>query len=396
MKRVTIIGAGLGADTMTAEGLRAVERAQALFGAPRLLEPFRGGGKRCEPFYTAEKIAPVLAGYESGEFAVLVSGDPGFFSAADKLRAALPGCAVETLPGVSSLNALFARLGRTWQGAALVSCHGRVGPLVDTVRRSAVTFALTGGNASDLGAALTKAGFGELTVTVGEDLGRETERVRTMTARELAEAQVGSLACLVVDNPAPDARVRCGIPDGAFARGEVPMTKAEVRAVCAGKLALRPEDVCWDVGCGTGSVTVEMALAAWRGHVYGVDKNAEAAALTERNAEAFHLGNVTVRLGEAADVLPDLPAPDAVFIGGSGRRMGELFAVALSKNPRARIVVTAIALESAAAALEAFRANGLEAELTQISAAEGRAVAGLHMLTARNPIFIISGGGRDE
>jgi precorrin-6Y C5,15-methyltransferase (decarboxylating) len=396
MKTVTIVGAGMGPDTVTAEGLRAVEGADVLFGAPRMLADYAYLNKRAEPVYTADRIAPVLAEYDEGRFAVLVSGDAGFYSAAAKLCRELTDCRVEVLPGVSSLNCLAARLGRTWQEAALVSCHGRAGNLADTVRRNRDTFALTGGNAAELARALCRAGFGGLTVWLGENLGREDESVRSMTAEELTGVETASLAVLWIENPRADDRVRFGIPDGEFIRGRVPMTKSEIRAVTMSKLAPRPGDVCWDVGCGTGSVTVELALAAWRGAVYAVDKSEEAAELTERNAAAFHLGNVQVICGGAPEALEELPAPDTVFIGGSGRKMDAVFDVILRKNPRARVVVNAIALESVQAAMGAFESRGLVPDVVQVGTAAAKAAAGLHMMTAQNPIFIISGGGGDE
>lgn len=396
MKTVTIVGTGMGPDTVTQEGLRAIERADVLFGAPRMLADYAYLGKRSEAVYTAEKMRPVLEEYNEGRFAVLVSGDTGFYSAAAKLCEELADCQVEVLPGISSLNYLSARLGKTWQETALVSCHGRVGHLVDTVRRHLSTFVLTGGNVNELADALCRAGFGALTVQVGENLGRAEESVRAMTVEELSRTEVGSLAVLWIENPDADSRVRFGIPDGEFIRGDVPMTKAEIRAVTMSKLLPRPGDTCWDVGCGTGSVTVELALAAWQGCVCAVDKNEEAAALTQRNCAAFHLGNVTVIRGGAPEALRDLPAPDVVFVGGSGRNMDAIFDVALEKNPCARIAVNAIALESVQAALNAFASRGLTAELVQVGVASARTAGGLHMMMAQNPIFIISGGGRDE
>ena len=396
MKTVTIVGAGMGPDTVTQEGLRAIEGADVLFGAPRMLADYAYLHKRAETVYTAEGMRPVLAEYGEGRFAVLVSGDTGFYSAAAKLCAALPECRVEVLPGVSSLNYLSARLGKTWQDTALVSCHGRSGHLVDTVRRNASTFALTGGNVSELAQGLCRAGFGALTVHLGENLGRAGESVRAMTARELTRAAVGSLAVLRIENPDADDRVRFGIPDGEFIRGDVPMTKAELRAVTMSKLRPRSGDTCWDVGCGTGSVTVELALAAWRGRVYAVDRSEEAVGLTERNCDAFHLGNVTVLRGAAPAALHDLPAPDTVFVGGSGRSMEAIFDAALEKNPRARVAVNAIALESVQAALRAFESHGLTAEVVQVGVSAAKTVSGLHMLMAQNPIFIITGGGRNE
>ena len=392
MKTVTIVGTGMGPGTVTAEGLRAIESADVLLGAPRMLADYAYLNKPSAAVYTAEKIRPVLAEHGDGAYAVLVSGDTGFYSAATALCCQLEGCEVRVLPGISSLNYLSARLGRTWQDTSLVSCHGRSGPLADTVRRSKATFALTGGNIPELADELCRAGFGGLTAWVGERLGMGGERIRTMPVERLREEQFDSLAVLLIENPTPDDRVRFGIPDGEFVRGKVPMTKAEIRAITLSKLGIRPGDVCWDVGCGTGSVTVEMALAAYQGHVYGVDKNEEAVALTEQNAAAFHLGNVITICGGAPDALRDLPAPDAVFVGGSGGQMDAVFDIVLEKNPHARIVVNAIALESAQTALKAFTAHGMEPELVQIGVSAAKAVAGLHMMMAQNPIFVISGG----
>jgi len=396
MKTVTIVGAGMGPDTVTQEGLRAIERADALFGAPRMLADYAYLNKRAEAVYTADKMRPVLAEYDEGRFAVLVSGDTGFYSAAAKLCQELTDCQVDVLPGISSLNYFAARLGRTWQDTALVSCHGRIGNLADTVRRNSATFALTGGNVRELAEDLCRAGFGGLTVQVGENMGMAGEAIRAMTVEELAGARVGSLAVLWIENPAPDSRVRFGIADGEFVRGDVPMTKAEVRAVTMSKLAPRPGDVCWDVGCGTGSVTVELGLAAWKGAVYALDKSEEAVELTEKNCAAFHLGNVSVICGSAPEALAELPAPDTVFVGGSGKNMKAIFDAALGKNPRARMAVNAIALESVRAALDAFAAHGLTAEVVQVGVAAAKTVAGLHMMMAQNPIFIISGGGGNE
>ena len=203
-----------------------------------------------------------------------------------------------------------------------------------------------------------------------------------------------TLTVLVIDNPDPDDRCPTGIADERFVRGDVPMTKSAVRAVTMSKLNLRSTDVCCDVGCGTGSVTVEMALSAWRGRVYAIDKNPDAVALTKQNCTAFHVGNVTALEGDALEMLRTLPALDAVFIGGSSGQMKELVQTAVEKNPAVRIVVNAIALETLQSAMDALSACGLEPEVAQIGSAETKAVGRVHMLTAQNPIFIISGGGR--
>lgn len=159
------------------------------------------------------------------------------------------------------------------------------------------------------------------------------------------------------------------------------------------KLGLAPDAVCWDIGCGTGSVTVELALSAYRGRVYAVDRSAAAVYLTRRNCAAFRIGNVKVVSGLAPDVFAALPPPDGAFIGGSGGKMRDIITCLLAKNPRARIVVSAIAWESLTEAMEAFAANGLEAEIIQVGIVRAKATAGLHMLLANNPVFLLSAGG---
>lgn len=396
MKHVTIIGIGMGLDTMTCEGLRAIEQAEALFGAPRMLAAFSNADKPVYPVYEAGKVEEIIRQSSYERFAVLVSGDTGFFSAAEGLISVLSEHDVKLIPGISSLAAFFAKIKRPWQEVALLSCHGREANFVDTVRRNRLTFALTGGNVNALANELVKIGFDGLSATVGENLGMEQERIFTLPIGELAQAPVGSLAVLLVENPNADARIRFGIPDEEFARGNVPMTKSEVRAVSMSRLALSPGAICCDIGAGTGSVTVEMALAAYRGHVYAVDKNEEAVSLIEENCRRFHIGNVTPVFGDAPEALLALPPLDAAFIGGSGGAMAELFSVILAKNPSACIVVNAIALETLHMAVDAFKAHGIVPEIVQLGAARAKPVSGLNMMLAQNPVFIVSGGGRNE
>lgn len=393
MKQVTIVGLGMSADTLTAEGLRAIEQAQVLAGAPRLVALFAHLDRPSFPEYAPQGVASLVGESPAQRFCVLVSGDPGFYSAAEGLCAALAPHDVRVVPGVSSLSCFFARLKRPWQEAATVSCHGRRANLVDAVRRNALTFALTGGNVPQLGAALTQAGFGGLTVHIGQDLGMPGERIFSLTAAELPTARLGNLAVLLVENPCPDSRVRFGIPDEAFLRGRVPMTKSEVRAVTLSRLDLSPGGVCCDIGAGTGSVTVEMALAAHQGQVYAVDQNPAAIELIRANCRAFHLGNVTAVLGGAPEALAELPPFDAAFIGGSTGRLPGIFEALFAKNPRVRVVVNAVTLETLQAAAQAFSARGIALEITQVSAARAKPLGNTHMLEACSPVFVLSGGG---
>ena len=169
------------------------------------------------------------------------------------------------------------------------------------------------------------------------------------------------------------------------------MTKQEVRAAALAKLAVRPEDILWDVGAGTGSVSVELALAAPRGQVYAVECNETACGLIRQNREKFAAFNLTLIEGKAPDALKALPAPDAVFIGGTKGGMAGVVDAVLEKNPSARICISAIALETLSAAVAALTAHGLSAEVAQIAVSRTRPAGRLHLLMANNPVFLITG-----
>ena len=171
------------------------------------------------------------------------------------------------------------------------------------------------------------------------------------------------------------------------------MTKEEVRALAVSKLRIAPDATVWDVGAGTGSVSVECALAAPEGRVFAVERNHEACKLVKRNAARFGASNVFVVGGDAPEVLEGLPAPDCVFVGGSTGRIASIVDAVLDANPQARIVVSAIVLETLSGTLDAFRARGIEVEVVSVSIARARRTGSSHMMMANNPVYLVSAGG---
>ncbi|MEG1721011.1 MAG: precorrin-6y C5,15-methyltransferase (decarboxylating) subunit CbiE [Pseudoflavonifractor sp.] len=399
-RKVYLIGAGMGtADTMTAEARRAIEACDLLLGAPRLLEPYEASGKELRALVPAAELAACIAAApEDRVVGVLLSGDLGFYSGAKSLYPLLEDCEVIALPGMSSLVYFCAKLHLPWQDAALVSAHGRAHNAGGIIQSRAKTFLLTGGEtrAQDICKDLCRRGLGDLPVWVGQRLSYPDESISAGTAQALAEEQFESLAVMLVCNPAPICRTYAapGIPDEAFLRGEAPMTKEEVRVLALSKLRLQPDQILWDVGAGTGSVSIECALALPEGRVFAIEKKPEALGLLAQNKVRFGVSNLEIIAGTAPEALEDLPAPDRVFLGGTSGELGEILALIFRKNPAARIVVSAITIETLSAAVTAFEALGLQkVETVQVAISKARALGHYHMMTAQNPIWLIAGEG---
>ena len=303
------------------------------------------------------------------------------------------GYSVRVLPGLSSVQLLAAAVGRPWQDWKLVSAHGRAcDPIAEILAHPQVFFLTGGGDTpATLCAKLTAAGLGAAHALVGENLGSPAEAIRFGLARELAEQTFAPLSVLLIEREALPSRRTPGLPDDAFIRGAVPMTKQEVRAAALAKLAVTPTDTLWDVGAGTGSVSVELALAAPAGQVYAVECDPKACILIQKNREKFAVYNLTLIEGKAPEALDMLPAPDAVFIGGTKGNMDAVIDAVLHKNPVARLCVAAIALETLSAAVAALTAHGLAAEVTQIAVSRTKTAGSLHLLMANNPVFLIMG-----
>ena len=377
--KVTLIGTGCG----------PVPEFQAdyVVGAARLLEGCPG---RKDAAAKAEDILKLLLTSGCESCAVLYSGDTGFYSGARTLFPLLVerGIEAEILPGLSSVQVLAARLGRPWQDWTLRSAHGTDCDPVAAVCQGKPAFFLTSGpdGPARLCKELSRVGLGKLSVTVGENLGFKGEAVSSMTAARCAEKTFAPLNVLLCEPALRYPRRAPGIPDGEFLRTEgVPMTKQEVRAAILAKLAVGPEDVCWDIGAGAGSVSVELALQCRA--VWAVERSPKALALARSNREKFGAWNLRLIEGRASAVLEDFPKPDEVFIGGSGGELSEILQTVRRANPKAKVCVSALSLETLHAATAELR----DPEVTQISVSRSRPAGQFHLLLAQNPVFLIAG-----
>ena len=402
-KMIYIAGIGPGSfGAMTRETYDAVVDADVIIGAARLLYSVPEGAhaelvKAIMPNDIMEAIKGAVEN-DAKTITIVMSGDTGFYSGTRGLVPLLKEAGLEyrILPGISSVQVMSARVGDPWQDWNLFSAHGKDCDAVSAVMGGKKTFFLTGGDLgpSDLARQLTDAGLGGLKVWVGENLSYDDEKVTETTCAEAAAGDFDVLAVMLVDAaPVPEVIEPVpGIRDELFVRGKVPMTKQDVRSVVAGRLSVMPGDVCWDVGAGTGSVTIEMALMSHGGKTYAVETNPDGIALIEENRKRFGAWNIRVVEGLAPEALKDLPAPDCVFIGGTKGNMGPIIDVIKEKNPFARIVVTAIAVETLGEAVSALEERGWDVDVALVQSSYGKKVARLNMMMANNPIFLICGG----
>ncbi len=422
-KTVILVGTGCGTmSTITAEGYSAITHSDLLIGAERLLgDVMEWAGmpqhapRTVAAIYPEDIIATINAALEK-HICVLFSGDTGFYSGTKKLVPKLKenGVRYVICPGISSVQALSAALGEPWQDWKLVSAHGvDIDPVKELMEGRKVFF-LTGGDLgpSELCRRIAEAGIGGTEVVIGERLTYPDERIRVMTAakaagtegepedpiakfygdgKESEEMEFDKLSVVLAGPSESVKQSGFGVSDEQFVRGSVPLTKKDVRSAILGRLSPGREDTIWDVGAGTGGVSVEMALAAPYGKVYAIERNPEGIELIEENRRNFGVWNLCPIRGEAPDALETLPAPDKVFVGGSGGELSEIIDIVLEKNEKARICVTAILIETLADAVRSMEERGLVTEVCQITSAAARKVGSKHMMIGENPIYIILG-----
>lgn len=448
-RRITCIGIGTGAlSTLTYEAADEIRRADIIFGAKRMLESVKAmpgilrderpapqgeaempGAADCQaamnakaempgvadcqvgkaktahlPVMVEEYSAPKIASYltkhpQYRRAAVLMSGDVGFYSGARGFQQEFPDGQVYFCCGISSVVYFASKIPTAWQDAKLVSAHGKELAILNYVNRYPKLFLLVSGrgDVERICGELHGAGMDQVRVTVGTNLSYPEEKISRGRAADFLHCDTDGLHIMLLENPAATHMITPGIADECFVRGKVPMTKEEIRILSVAKLHLTDEAVVYDVGAGTGSVAAEIARLCTGGRVYAVERNPEGIALIRENCQKLRLSNVTVVEGSAPEALSGLPAPTHAFIGGSSGNMRSIIELLLAKNPQVRIVINTIALESIAEVTEILEALAMkDADIVQVSAAKSRVLGRYHMMSALNPVYIVSFGEKNR
>lgn len=397
MNPVRVVGLGMSADDITPTARRAVEAAEVLAGGRRLLAFFPDHpGRRLVLAGGVEGwLDEVTRAAEAQPVAVLASGDPGFHGIAARVVRRLGPERVSIIPNITTVQHAFALLKLPWDRARIISLHGRAAHRLFSAacHHDLIAVYTDPANTPDrLASLLLERGQTGWRMMVAEDLGAPNERVGAYSLAEAACAEFSDLNLVVLERTERPQPLTLGTPDQAFVHSRGLITKAEVRSVVMGKLALEPGHTMWDLGSGCGSVGLEASRLLHRGRVIAVEKNPERVEQIKANRARFGAANLEVVAGELPDALQGLDAPDRVFIGGAGPALAATVrasAEALSES--GVLVVSAVRLDSVQAARQALAVAGLVVDLIQVQVSRGTQLAGDLFLQALNPVWIIRG-----
>ncbi len=402
-KIVNLVSAGPGKkELLNFEAVKAVENSSLVIGSKRVLECFDLKDKKIEYAINSEKIKDIIYKNTDEIISVVFSGDIGFYSGAKNLVSLLneDEFCVNKISGISSYVYFLDKTNKIHNDVLFLSMHGRNINFVDAIKTNYKTLILLGdeNDVSKICTELVKNNMSNADVFIGENLSYDDEKITVGKAEDFINYKNNKLSVIYIENPKAASRIYSfGLNDDSFERNSVPMTKSEVRAVSMSKLMLSENSVVYDVGSGTGSVSIECALMANKGQVFSVDKNESAIECLNNNISKFGVSNINVIKGEAPECLKSLPIPTHCFIGGSCGKLLEIIKTFLEKNAKTRFVINAISLETVLEAKKAALSLGCEdLEIVNVSVSRAKNAGDLSLMMGLNPVFIISFTGKGE
>ena len=410
MKTVSIIGMGMGPEDLTARHKSTIARADILVGGRRLLEQFKESPAQKKPIgKDIEGIVEfVRAQSKNHKIVVLASGDPLFYGIGARMTAALGARRVKIYPNISSVAAAFARIKEPWHDAAIISLHGRKNEdqlfsAMESKSKIAV-FTDPKKNPAWLAARLIEKEFSNFKMCVLEALGSDSERFDWYPL-ETAASMKFDAPNMVVLKRSPlkiksTHRIHLGAPDTWYDHSGGLITKSEIRAIAISKLRLAPDQILWDLGAGSGSISIEASLFIKKGKIFAVEKNPDRIEYIENNSKRFKVRNLKIIQAVLPEGLSALPRPDRIFIGGGGRDLKAIVtAAARCLKPGGRIVVNTVLIPNLQAVMTALDRLKFETEVIQVQINRGRQMPWAERFEAQNPVWIITGirkaeGGR--
>jgi precorrin-6B C5,15-methyltransferase / cobalt-precorrin-6B C5,C15-methyltransferase len=389
---LSIIGIGEdGFEALSPAARRLLTQASLVVGGKRHLS-LAGDlpGKKLAWPSPPENAFPEILTWRGKPVCILASGDPFFYGIGSQLMRYVAAEEMVCLPSTSAFSLAAARLGWPLQDCALLSLHGRplqrIVPYLQPDRRI-LALSWDGTTPAQLARFLTERGMGRSVMTICENMGGPRERMRQSLASEFAADDVDPLNTVAVEVRAErGARIIprvAGLPDDWFEHdGQI--TRREIRAITLASLAPRQGERLWDIGAGSGSVSIEWMLRDATNSAIAIERNKERAARIARNATTLGVPDLTIVKGDAPAVLEGLPRPDAVFVGGGATAKGLLDVAWAALASGGRLVVNGVTIETQAELTRRFTAQG--GELVSINLAHADPVGGFHGWRPHMPV----------
>ena len=404
--KITIIGVGDdGLEGLTRQARETVGAAATLVGPAGLLSQLsKPGQQQIVLSADLEQAAATLNGELKSPIVMLASGDPLFYGTARFLCDRMGKDRFEVLPHVSSMQLAFARVKESWDEAYLTNLASQtIERAIERIRSAEKVGVFTTEETPPkaLAAAMVEKGIEYFTFYVCENLGSRDERVTRGKAKEIATQTFSPLNVVVLvrdanvpDRPADMIGKRLfGNPDEMFLQSRPKrglLTPSEVRAIALCEMDLGPHSVVWDVGAGSGSVAIEAARIAASGRVFAIEMDAEDYNLLIENSRRFGTTNLTPILGEAPGAWQDLPDPDAMFIGGTGRAVTQIIEVGWPRlKANGRMVINIGSMENLVMAQRLLQTKTADVSILMINLARSTQQLDELRLDAANPSFLL-------
>ncbi len=397
-EKIYIIGIGMGdISLISSKKAEIIRNSDLIIGASRMVDACKENGlisdkTKVFKHFNTDKIAEEAEKNE-GKIVILMSGDTGFYSGAKKLAERL-GERVEIMPGVSSLSYMSAKIGISWEDVYNVSLHGRSANIAFAVRTHKKTFVLTDGSVNDILKHLTEYGLGAVKVFIGCRLSYPDERIIETTPEIYDGNDTDSLQSLFIINNNYENRMRF-ISDDEFIRNNTPMTKVSVRNAVVSMFDVSENSIIYDIGAGTGSVSVMLSRLVPEGKVYAFEYKEKACEVISANIKKFSADNVSIVRGKAPESIKnaiknDIPYPSAVFIGGSEGKLAEI--AGCFENSGIRVVISCATTETFGQALQLINDGVIkDSSVMQTAVSSAEPLGKYHIMRAETPVWLVKG-----
>ncbi len=388
-REITIVSTGVGEEGyITSNAKNVLQNAHVVFGGKRILAGIQTSGQIYST-YKIQEISQILhANPHYRKIAICGSGDLAFHSIAKSARDAFSkDFCVSAVAGIGVVSYFFTAIGDSYEDCILTSMHGKENNIAVLVSQNKKVFTLLG-DANALLAKLCEYNLGDVEVYIGENLSYKNEKIHIGSASQLKDKKFSALSVALIKNK--NAKSNTDLKDSDFVRGKIPMTKQEIRRICIAKLGVEKSSVVIDIGGGTGSVSCAIASVCSKGKCYSVECVEEGINLIRENSRKLHLDNVIPIFGKAPEAIQEIETPTHVFIGGSRGNLKEIFQAVLAKNPKVKIVATAIAMETISEVMQLTKQLSLNCEVSQVQVSNAQKHGEYNLMKGENPVYIFT------